>query len=79
MGWSRYEHQLYSYSVLHVRPETEDIVEVLAEMNNATVANAAFDTARHIRTQAVIQLRNGARIMRTEWTADVADKRPPLR
>ena len=75
----RYPIFNYTYRVLVVKNEKYyPTVETLAEANNAEIAIAAYKTARRVRTRSVIQLCNGARIMRTEWTIDVAGENPPI-
>lgn len=58
----------YSYQVLMVDRETGDIVERLAEADHFDVAKAAFTAALGVRTRAVIELRNGARVVQTAET-----------
>jgi len=57
----------YNYMV-YVVDDRDNIIESIAAANHYDVAKAAFDAAKPTRTQSLLQMRNGARIVRTEKT-----------
>lgn len=60
---------LWDYNFLiYVVDENDNIVESIAAANNFHVANAAFQVAKTTRTGAILQMRNGGRVMKTERT-----------
>ena len=60
----------YTYLIHLVHPETEDILETLAEANHFDIAHAAFTAALACKSNATIQLRQKSRVVRTGRTGD---------
>jgi len=60
---------LWDYNFLiYVVDEEDNIIESIAAANHFDVADAAFKAAKATRTAAILQMRNGGRVMKTERT-----------
>lgn len=60
---------LWNYNYLvYVVDDEDNIIESLAAANHFDVADAAFKAAKPTRTNAILQMRNGGRVVKTERT-----------